>query len=230
MANGVLIIGESGTGKSTSIRSLNPKETFIINVLDKPLPFKGFRKSYSQWNRENLNGNYCATDDYLAIEKVIQYINKNMPHIKNLIIDDWQYTMGNEFMRKADEKGFDKFTKIGMHGWKIIDDALKCRPELNVFVLSHSDIDANGRSKPKTIGKMIDEKITLEGMFTTVLHTVVENGSYRFLTQNDGSRMAKSPMDMFEDKFIDNDLGFVAEKMKEYLEEDVFMNIGKEAA
>jgi hypothetical protein len=88
-------------------------------------------------------------------------------------------------------------------------------------VLSHSDTDANGKYKCKSIGKMLDEKITIEGMFTIVLHTQIMDGNYRFLTQNDGSHIAKSPMGMFEDKYIANDLSFVREKMHSYYEGDV---------
>lgn len=221
MSNTLLIMGESGSGKSTSIRNLNPKETFIINVIDKPLPFKGFKKNYTCLSADGKTGNYYATDDYNSIIRVINGINKNRLDIKNLIIDDWQYTMCNEFMRRATERGYDKFTEIGQHAWNIIRNLTLCREDLECYVLSHTDVDSNGKIKCKTIGKMLDDKITVEGMFTIVLHALIMDGNYKFLTQNDGTHIAKSPMSMFQDKYIDNDLSFVKLKMKNYFEEDI---------
>lgn len=222
MSNTSLIIGESGTGKSTSLAKLDPAETFIINVLDKPLPFRGYKKNYvkiSGW--DDIAGNYYASDDYAKIMRCIKMVNETRPEIKNLIIDDWQYTMCNEFMRRATETGFVKFTEIGQHAWSIIKALTDCREDLFCFVLSHSDTDVNGKYKCKSIGKMLDEKITIEGMFTIVLHTQIMDGSYRFLTQNDGSHIAKSPMGMFEEKYIGNDLAFVKTKMNAYYYEDI---------
>jgi hypothetical protein len=216
MSNTSLIIGESGTGKSTSLRNLNPAETFIINVLDKPLPFSGYRKNYVKISADGMTGNYYASDDYFKIIKIINHINEKRPDIKNLILDDWQYTMCNEFMRRATETGFAKFTEIGQHAWSIIRTLTGCRHDLYNFVLSHSDSDNDGRKKCKTIGKMLDEKITIEGMFTVVLHTQVMDGNYKFLTQNDGAHIAKSPKGMFKDKYIDNDLAEILKQMIAY--------------
>lgn len=221
MSNTSLIIGESGTGKSTSLCKLDPTETFIINVLDKPLPFRGYKKNYCKLSPDGTEGNYYASDDYSKIMRVIKLVNEKRPEIKNLVIDDWQYTMCNEFMRRATETGFTKFTEIGQHAWSIIRALVDCREDLFCFVLSHSDTDANGKYKCKSIGKMLDEKITIEGMFTIVLHTQVIDGTYRFLTQNDGSHIAKSPQGMFEDKYIGNDLAFVKTKMNHYYNEDI---------
>jgi hypothetical protein len=219
MGNLTLVIGESGTGKSTSTRNLDPAETFIINVLDKPLPFRGFREKYKKLKKEEggkFIGNYIAADDADKIIKIIHGINESMPHIKNIIIDDFQYIMANEFMRRAKEKGYDKFTEIGLHAWQIIQDCALCRDDLFFFFLSHSEDKDSGKKACKTIGKMIDEKITLEGMFTTVFHSVISDGKFKFLTQNNGSYIAKSPMGMFEDNLIDNDLTFVKAKMFDY--------------
>lgn len=221
MSNPILIIGESGSGKSTSIRNLNPEETFIINVLDKPLPFKGYKQKYVKANKENPNGNYVASDNFESIVKVIQGVNNTRPEIKTLIIDDWQYTMCNEFMRRASEKGYERFTDIAKHAWSIVKELTACRDDLDCFVLTHSDIDAYGKSRPKTIGKMLDDKISIEGMFTICLHTIVIDSQYRFLTQGDASHIAKSPLGMFEDKYIHNDLALVKEAMKHYYNEEV---------
>ena len=221
MSNTLLIIGESGTGKSSSLRNLNPAETFVINVLDKPLPFRGFKKNYVAATKENPTGNYFASDDYAKIRSVITAVNERRPDIKNLIIDDWQYLLCNEFMRRATETGFTKFTEIGRNAWQVIRDLILTRSDLNCFVLAHSDVDANGKAKIKTIGKLLDEKVTVEGMFTVVLHSMIVDGQYKFLTQHDGTHVAKSPMDMFEDRYIDNDLAFVNERMNAYYDEDV---------
>jgi len=209
-----LIIGESGTGKSTSIRTLNNEETFIINVLDKPLPFKGYKASYKP------KVNYSTTDKASQILLQIKYINEKMPHIKNVIIDDSQYIMANEFMRRARERGFEKFTEIAQNFWNIVIEAQACRDDLYFFFLSHNELDNSGKYKCKTIGKMLDDKITIEGMFTVVLHAFMEDGSYKFLTQNNGSYIAKSPMGMFKDNVIDNDLLQVKKQMVEYYGEE----------
>lgn len=209
------MIGESGSGKSTSLRHLNPKETFILGVLDKPLPFRGYKAHYTLMSKSNPNGNYYATDSYELIMRCIKSVNER-PEIKTLVIDDFQYVMGNEFMRRALEKGFDKFSEIAQHAWTIIKELTNTRTDLYCFVLSHSDADVNGRMKCKTIGKMLDDKITLEGMFTSIFHALIIDGQFKFLTQNDGAFMAKTPLGMFEDKFVDNDLQIVLNSMEDY--------------
>lgn len=216
MSNCTLIIGESGSGKSTSLRNLDPKETFILGVLDKPLPFRGYKSHYNRVSKENPTGNYASCDNYLKILGFIDAIDKRRPEIKTLIIDDFQYLMANEFMRRALERGFDKFSEIAHHAWDMIRRLTETRPDLYCFVLSHSDTDANGKVKCKTIGKMLDDKVTLEGMFTTIFHAQVSDGQYKFLTQNDGIHIAKSPMDMFADKYIDNDLAIILDAMRNY--------------
>ncbi len=211
MSNTTLIIGESGTGKSTSLRNLDPKTTYILNVLDKPLPF---RQSKIKFNAELKN--YHASDDYRVLLNYIRAINERRPDITTLIIDDFQYVMANEFMNRATEKGFDKFSDMANHAWLIIKELTTTRDDLYCFVLSHSDSDAHGRMKCKTIGKMLDDKITLEGMFTSVLHTQIVDGQYMFLTQNNGTHLAKSPMGMFAEALIPNNLADVLSVMYEY--------------
>jgi hypothetical protein len=217
MSNASLIIGESGTGKSTSIRNLDPKETFIINVCNKPLPFRGYKNKYKQittW--EDKEGNYYTSNDYTRIIKMLKVIDKDRPEIKNIIIDDFQYIMCAEFMNRVTEKGFDKFSEIGQHAYMIIDLLSTLRDDLNIFVLSHSEANEQGKMKAKTIGKLIDDKVVLEGRFTMVLQTEISELGYRFITQGDKNHIAKSPMDMFEDKYIPNDLAYVVEKMNAY--------------
>jgi hypothetical protein len=121
-----------------------------------------------------------------------------------------------EFMNRVTERGFDKFSEIAQHAYRIIDFLTTLRDDLNCFVLSHSEANENGKMKVKTIGKLLDDKVVLEGRFTTVLQTEISEAGYRFLTQGDARHIAKSPMGMFEDKYIPNDLAYVVEKMNAY--------------
>lgn len=221
MSNNVLIIGESGTGKSTSIRTLPHEETFIINVINKPLPFKGAGKKYTKFSKDNLTGNYYAGDNHDEIMKVISYVNLKRPEIKYLVIDDMGYTLTNDFMRSALVKGYDKFSMLAKDAWEIMKTINDTRPDLLCFMIMHSDTDQQGKSKPKTIGKLLDEKVCIEGMFTICLHSMVVDGQYYFITNNDGSHMAKSPLGMFSSLRIKNDLLMIAEYINEYLNEDI---------
>ncbi len=216
MSNTTLILGESGTGKSTSLRHLDSESTFIINVLDKPLPFRGYKKKY---NVEAMN--YHSTDDYSQIISYINAVNERRPEITTLIIDDLQYVMSFEYMRRATEKGFAKFTELAQHVWEIINALTRTRDTLDCFVLTHSDTDQDGQVRCKTIGKMLNEKITLEGLFSCVLHSQIVDGNFYFLTQHDGKHLAKSPMGLFESTLIDNDLKYVKEAMHHYFNEDI---------
>lgn len=221
MSISVLVIGESGSGKSTSIRNLNPKETYIISIINKPLPFRNKYKKTVEKDGEKIVGNMFISDDYRVIIKGIDYINNERPEVKSIIIDDFQYIMANEFMSRANEKGYDKFTEITMHVNKILEKIRSCREDLSIFILSHSEANESGKHKAKTIGKMLDDKITLEGLFTVVLYAKASQGKYMFLTQNDGSHIAKSPMGMFDNVEIDNDLNIVKQKIDAYYGEDI---------
>lgn len=212
MSNTVLVIGQSGSGKSTSLRTLDPKTTFIINVLDKPLPFRAFKKNYNKEER-----NYYTTHDWANVVKCIERVNAERPDITTLVIDDWQYILSYEFIKRATEKGFEKFSELAHHGWATMNTCTTgTRASLTTFILAHSDVDVVGRAKLKTIGKMLDEKITLEGLFTTVLHSRIVDGQYVFQTQDDGDFLAKSPMGMFEEFLIPNDLLAVKEAVESY--------------
>lgn len=217
MSNTILLMGQSGTGKSSSVRSLNADETFIINVLNKPLPFKGWKARYNKDKK-----NYFSSDNAQEIMQVINAISSNpkYSHIKTIIIDDFQYVMANEYMRRANETGYSKFTQIGQNAWKIIEYCISSREDIDIFVLSHTEVDKEGNVKCKTIGNMLDEKITLEGMFTVVLHSMLRDDKYVLLTQFDGTHIAKSPLEMFDDRYIDNDLSYVKQKIKEYGENE----------
>lgn len=203
MGQAVLIIGESGTGKSASLRNFERGEVTLFNVNGKPLPFKG------------KFVNEIVTDSYRKIKKDLQNLETPVA-----VIDDSQYLMANEFMRRSDERGYDKFTEIGKNYWELITMVSKLPFDKVVYFLSHSDVDASGREKVKTIGKMLDEKITVEGLFTIVLKTKVQDGKYSFTTQNNGNDTVKSPMGLFEANEIPNDLKAVDARVRTYYELD----------
>jgi hypothetical protein len=224
MAQSVLVIADSGTGKSTAIRTLDPKETFIVNIANKPLPFKGWKKDYVNISKDNPKGNMTSASSAPGIVKAMQHVNDKMPHITNLIIDDWQYMSSFEYFDRANEKGYDKFTQIAANLAQVAKMPKDMRSDLTIFFLTHSEesVDGNGhrKVKAKTIGKMIDNTLTLEGLFSIVLFGRVKKTDdgleYGFDTQNNGENTCKSPMDMFEESFIDNDLQLVKNCIAEY--------------
>ena len=194
----VLILGPSGSGKSASLRNFEPEEVGIFNVANKPLPF-----------RKKLPTANNAT--YEMIAGSLKKKNK-----KTYVIDDSQYLMANEFFDRAKETGYQKFTDIGLHFRNLLQTVIQQTPEdVIVYFLHHTDEDMSGRLKAKTIGKMLDEKLTVEGLFSIVLLTVAEGTEHYFLTNSDGSSTAKSPMEMFDLK-IDNDLRMVDQIIREY--------------
>lgn len=198
----VYILGRSGTGKSYSMRNLDPGKFAVINVQGKWFPFKNASKI-----------KYVVTDDSDSIVKNI----KGLATTYNIIVvDDFQYVMANEFMRRAMERGYDKFTEIGRHAWDIANCVKDLPAETVVYVMCHTDTDQEGLERLKTIGKMLDEKIVMEGMSTIVLKTNVSDGKYTFLTQNNGKDTAKSPAGMFPSYAIDNDLKYVDDKIRSY--------------
>ena len=192
----ILVIGESGTGKSTSIRNL--KNAGIINVYGKPLPFKSAMKTVN-------------IDDCSKIVKLLQKAEADV-----VVIDDFQYLLVSQFMNRAMEKGYDKFTEMAKGYYDVIDAVRTIAAEKRVYFLSHSERDNFGNVKAKTIGKLLDEKVTVEGLFTIVLKTVVVEGNYYFQTHNSGQDTVKSPMDMFAEDLIPNDLVEVDKAICEY--------------
>ena len=202
MAVLVYILGRTGTGKSYSMRNFPKDKLAIVNVQGKILPFRGGAQI------ETTN-----TDDWADIKDTLTAYSKRYNAI---VVDDFQYLMSNEFMRRAMEKGYDKFTEIASHAWEIADSVRKLPRDTIVYVMCHTDTDSEGIERLKTIGKLLDEKIFLEGMSTIVLKTVVSDGKYSFVTQNNGKDTVKSPADMFPSYGIANDLWYVDQKIREY--------------
>lgn len=199
MAIIVMVYGQSGTGKSTSLRNFKPEDVSIVNVLGKPLPFR-----CAGWKT-------FKTDNYSKIDEYMKATPK-----KSIVIDDATYLMTNEFMRTAGKTGYQKFTDMAANFNALLTTASRLPSDVIVYFFGHSDRDADGNEKFKTIGKMLDEKVTLEGMFTIVLKTVVTDGKYQFSTRNSGQDTVKTPLGMFNDVLIDNDLAMVDKTIREY--------------
>ena len=224
MAQSVLVIAYSGTGKSTAIRTLDPKETFIINIANKPLPFKGLKANYTMISKDNPTGNMTSASTAAGIIKAMQHVNDKLTNIKTLIVDDWQYMSSFEYFDRCNEKGYDKFTQIAANLAQVAKMPKDMRDDLTIFFMTHSEesTDVNGyrRVKAKTIGKMIDNTLTLEGLFSIVLFGRVKKTEdvlqYRFDTINNGENTCKTPMGMFKDSFIDNYLQLVKDCIAEY--------------
>lgn len=184
------------------MKNFNEDEVCLISVQKSLLPF---RKKFSET---------VVTDDYSKIIKAMKATKK-----KVIVIDDTQYLMCNEFMRRATERGYDKFTEIAQNFWSlVVQEVNKLPSDVIVYLLCHTSTDENGVEKMKTIGKLVDEKITPEGLFTIVLKTAVSDGKYAFVTQNNGKDTVKSPEGMFTTYAINNDLKYVDEKIRNYYE------------
>lgn len=214
------IVGPTGTGKSTSIKHLNPKETYIINVAKKELPFKGAERLY---NTESKN--YKEVDDANEITRLLKTISEKAPHIKNIIIEDSNYIMGFNLIAKATEVGYTKFTLMAKDMVELFREARKLRDDLKVFYFTHPETIEDGGEiigyKIKTAGKMIDNQIVLEGLLTVCLYTYVEENkdgtsSYSFVTNRFKKYPAKSPDGMFDEIKIPNNLQVVVDKIDEF--------------
>ena len=198
----VLILGPSGSGKSTSMRNFEPGEIGIFNVASKPLPF---RKKLPKLN----NAGY---------KQIIAGLSK--PKLKTYVIDDSQYLMAFQMFDKAKEVGYNKFTDIALDFRNLIQFIITGVPDdVIVFFLHHTEETETGKIKAKTIGKMVDNQLTLEGLFSIVLLCETDGQAHKFITQSDGYTTAKSPMDMFPLE-IDNDLKLVDKTIREYYELD----------
>lgn len=229
-AETIALVGESGTGKSTSLRNLNPEETFIISTTGKPLPFKGWKKKYTQIkiSTDGISGNYFTSSKWDQILKILQIVDKKMPHIKQVIVDDFQYVLSYEFVDRATEVGYTKFTELAQHAMEILRYAEKMRDDCKMIFLTHSENvgDAlNPKYVIKTVGKLLAEKVTLEGLFTYIFFTRVSEGAegrmeYKLLTNSDGTCVAKTSLGMFEEMEIDNDLNEIIKVIDAYNEGD----------
>lgn len=226
MAREMMIAGNSGTGKSTSLRNLDPAETFIVNCGKKPLPFRGADKHYKEFTKDFPEGNIYNTNEFEKVIPIIKYVGEKRPEVKYLIVDDWQYSFAAYVIKRIGDKGFDKFNSLAKGIWDMVEIAKNQRDDLNIVFISHLDSNYNTdgvkETKAKTLGKMIDNTVNLDGLFTTILYSEAvktdEGMSYVFRTKTNGSDTCKTPMDMFSEEYIPNDLGVAIAAMREYYE------------
>lgn len=209
MSIATLIIGESGSGKSTSMQHLDSADTLLIQAIKKPLPFRS--TDWKAISKEQPGGSVYVTDQVPNIIKAMQRTPR-----KIIVIDDWNLTMTNEFMRRSGETGFQKFSDIGRSAWDLMTAAASLPDDVRVYMLGHSESTDSGHTKAKTIGKMIDEKCPVESMFTIVLRAAVINSVHVFNTQSSGQDTCKSPIGLFADQAIPNDLAAVDAAICEY--------------
>ena len=198
----VLLIGQSGSGKSTSLRNFKGEEVAVVNVLGKPLPFKS-----------DIKDGKC--DDYATILKAIA----NTPK-KTIVIDDANYLITNEFMNKSSIKGFDKYNEMGNNFFNLINGIKNIEGGKTVYLIMHEDTDENGNVKPKTIGKLLDDKVNIQGMFTICIRSMFDNGNYIFRLRTNGQDCVKTPFGMFENDSMENDLKEFDKVVREYYELD----------
>lgn len=198
----VLLIGKSGSGKSASLRNFKKDEIAIANVLGKPLPFKS-----------DLDA--PKVDDYNVILKAIEKTDK-----KVIVIDDANYLITNEFMNKSSVKGFDKYNEMGNNFFNLINGIKNVDGGKTVYLIMHEDTDDEGNVKPKTIGKLLDDKVNIQGMFTICIRSMFDNGNYIFRLKTNGQDCVKTPIGLFDEEQMENDLKVVDEKIREYYELD----------
>lgn len=198
----VLLVGPSGSGKSTSLRNFTKEEVAVINVLGKPLPFKNDIKA-------------PKLDDYAQILKAIAGTKK-----KTIVIDDAGYLLTNEFMNKSSVKGYDKYNEMANNFFNLINGIKNLEGGKTVYLIMHEDIDEFGNVKPKTIGKLLDDKVNIQGMFTICIRSMFDNGSYIFRLKTNGQDCVKTPFGMFESDTMENDLKEFDKVVRDYYELD----------
>lgn len=198
----VLLIGQSGSGKSTSLRNFKGDEVAVVNVLGKPLPFKS-----------DIKAGKC--DNYNVIIEAIKKTNK-----KTIVIDDAGYLITNEFMSQASVKGFDKYNTMANNFFNFINAIKSIDGGKTVYIVMHEDSTEEGETKPKTIGKLLDDKVNLQGMFTICIRSMFDNGNYIFRLKTNGQDCVKTPFGMFENDSMENDLKEFDKVVREYYELD----------
>lgn len=204
MSYSCLVMGQSGTGKTASLRNLDPAQTLLIQPVRKPLPFRS--SGWKEIRAKGDGGNIFVCSD---VAKVIEAMRRALQKI--IVLDDFQYFLIGAYMARRSEKSYEKFSEFAGMGYDIVRAASELDPDKRVYILGHTTTDDYGRVHLKTIGKMLDSVIVLEGLFTTVLKTRVDtaSGKYFFCTQNDGNDTVKSPIGMFETLEVENDLAAV---------------------
>lgn len=209
MSIAVLILGSSGSGKSTSLRNLDPSKTLLIQCIKKPLPFRsaGWKTRVTM----KSEGNVIQTSEPAMIEKIM----RQSPH-EIVVIDDYQAVLINEILNRSAETGYAKYTDVAKSAWNIFKAAGDLSEHRRVYILAHTRTDEFGQIRMMTVGKMVDSMIVPEGYFTIVLRAEMMNNNYKFVTQTNGQDCSKSPIGMFKDKHIDNDLAEIDQSIQEF--------------
>jgi hypothetical protein len=203
MGIGVLILGHSGSGKSTSMRNCTADRFGIINVQGKPLPFRSELKTYD-------------TDNYQDIIPALR-----QSKTPSIVIDDSQYLMSHEYMYRASEAGYGKYSEIGQHFFQLLETIRKMPDDRIVYMMHHIELDEGGREKAKTVGKMVDNYIVVEGCFTIVLKAIATSDGYFFRTKTNGADAVKAPLGMFEEEQIENDIVLVDDIIRAYYGKEI---------
>lgn len=219
MSKLIALVGDTGCGKSHSIQFLDPKETYIISVADKELPFKGSTKLYNRYSK-----NYKHVKDAAEVLRLLNTLSNDAPQIKTVIIEDGNYIMGFNLVDKATEVGYTKFSVMAQQMVSLIQGAKKLRDDMIVVYISHQEeLEDNGEIvsyKMKTAGKMIDNQIKLEGLFTVVIYAITETKGdktdYLFITNKYKKYPAKSPAGMFSELKMPNNLKTVVDNINDY--------------
>ena len=226
MSNVICLAGLSNTGKSTSLKYLEPSETFIVSCTNKQLQIPGFRKKYIKVSIEDnkLVGNWLVSNDYARIAKILKVVSQSRPDIKTVVIDDLNYLLSNEIMSSAEEKGFEKFTRQAKNYYDIINNAQNLRDDLTVVMISHIINDGTDMEpfwKLYTSGKMLDKTVNLDGLFSYIIYTdkyVDENHEvqYRFMTRTNGNDTCRSVAGCFADKYIEPNMKLVIDTINKF--------------
>ena len=226
MSNVICLAGLSNTGKSTSLKYLEPSETFIVSCTNKQLQIPGFRKKYIKVSIEDnkLVGNWLVSNDYARIAKILKVVSKSSTDIKTVVIDDLNYLLSNEIMSSAEEKGFEKFTRQAKNYYDIINNAQNLRDDLTVVMISHIINDCTDMEpfwKLYTSGKMLDKTVNLDGLFSYIIYTykyVDENYEvqYRFMTRTNGNDTCRSVAGCFADKYIEPNMKLVIDTINKF--------------
>lgn len=226
MSNVICLAGLSNTGKSTSLKYLEPSETFIVSCTNKQLQIPGFRKKYIKVSVEDnkLVGNWLVSNDYARIAKILKVVSQSRPDIKTVVIDDLNYLLSNEIMNSAEEKGYEKFTRQAKNYYDIINNAQSLRDDLTVVMISHiinDGTDIEPFWKLYTSGKMLDKTVNLDGLFSYIIYTdkyVDENDEvqYRFMTKTNGNDTCRSVAGCFADKYIEPNMKLVIDTINKF--------------
>ena len=212
MSKSMLILGDSGSGKTASLRNLDPKITLLIQSEAKDLPFRP--KGWKQFDKKNLDGSIFAVNDYQRIKNVI--IGGVRSGKKIIIIDDANYLMMAEEFRRIGETGFKKFSEMALNFLNLIQFSKALPADVLVYFIAHTQTSPEGRVSIKTTGKMLDDKVVVEGLFTMVLVCSARDGKHFFETHTNGNTPTKTPIGMFDESEIENDLNLVTNSINEY--------------